>query len=177
MVSGRWYKPYDVTERKAATDQHQPSTFDCCNVVFRHCWCSRASTRSDWHAGQTGMPGQTDMPGQTSRQRHSVPDLFVDSFVHRFIWLLSFSTPLVHVCFYACDRPHIMFSVYPFVCPSICLLLKLWIWYFENKLNGFLCQLARMVHEARAWNGQLWGSRDQMSESHKAETDHKNVFG
>jgi len=49
-------------------------------------------------------------------------------------------------------------SICPFVRPSVrspvCKLMNRKYW---KQLNRFWCQLAQVVHEARAWNEQLWG--------------------
>ena len=59
--------------------------------------------------------------------------------------------------------------VHSLVCPYIhffiLLLPNLRLWYFENE-SQFWCKL---VHGARTWNHQLWGSRGQRSGSHDAE--------
>jgi len=60
----------------------------------------------------------------------------------------------------------IVFSACPFVCLSICLsVTKLVTTVFWKQLNQFWCQLAQMVHGARAWNGQLW-SQEVKAQGH-----------
>jgi len=78
-------------------------------------------------------------PDQSGRRRHYVLRLSVRRSVHLSV------------------RP----SVHLFVRSSA---IKLW-----TRMNRFWCQLAKMFHEATAWNDHVWGSWGKRSRSYDAD--------
>jgi len=61
----------------------------------------------------------------------------------------------------------IMFSICPFVRPSVRLLPDLWTWYFENKFDAKWHKLS--IEQGHKTNHQHWGSWGQRSRSYEAE--------
>jgi len=66
--------------------------------------------------------------------------------------------------------PFVRLFVRPSVCPSVCsYVTNLVNTVFRKRLSRFCCKLAQIIHGARRWNGQLFGSGGQSSRSHNAE--------
>ena len=81
-------------------------------------------------------------------------------------------------CLYAFIRPdwlsealNLGLSVHSSVCLSVTKLVNKIIW---KRMNQFWSKPAQVIHMARAWSSQLWGSGGQRSRSHEAEIGQKN---
>ena len=87
--------------------------------------------------------------------------------------VMFLTCPCVRYCKVRLAGGGVMFVTCPCVRSSVTEIMNTIFW---NWMNRFWCQLTQLVYGTRAWNGQLWGSGDKRSRSHKARIGHKNYF-